>query len=55
MFQAALKQIAQCVGDRDNGVRNAALNAIVAAFWHLGERVFNMVGNVSELFWIKNV
>uniref|UniRef100_A0A914V058 TOG domain-containing protein n=1 Tax=Plectus sambesii TaxID=2011161 RepID=A0A914V058_9BILA len=44
----AMKAIAQCIGDRDNTVRNAALNAIVAAWQYEGEKVFKMIGNISD-------
>lgn len=43
----SLKAIAQNIGDRDNSVRNAALNAIVAAYMHVGDRVYKLVGAVS--------
>ena len=43
----ALKLIAQQIGDRDNSVRSAALNTIVAAYHILGENVYKYVGNVS--------
>jgi cytoskeleton-associated protein 5 len=45
----ALKAIAGQIGDRDNGVRNAALNTVVAAFMLLGENVYKFVGHVSFL------
>jgi cytoskeleton-associated protein 5 len=43
---AALKQIAQQIGDRDNSVRSAALNSIVVAYSLLGEAVFKHIGTV---------
>ena len=47
----ALKQIAQQIGDRDNSVRSAALNTIVAAYHILGDNVYKYVGNVSKSVW----
>lgn len=44
----ALKIIAGQIGDRDNGVRNAALNTIVVAYTILGESVYKYVGSVSH-------
>ena len=34
----ALAAIAAQIGDRDNGVRNAALNAVVEAYFLIGEK-----------------
>ena len=34
----ALAAIAAQIGDRDNGVRNAALNAVVEAYYLVGEK-----------------
>ena len=34
----ALAAIAAQIGDRDNGVRNAALNAVVEAYFLVGEK-----------------
>ena len=45
----ALKAIAAQIGDRDNGVRNAALNSVVTAYMLLGENVYKFVGHVSHL------
>ncbi|XP_065333081.1 protein mini spindles isoform X1 [Cloeon dipterum] len=45
---AALKEIAKQISDRDNSVRTAALNCIVMAWHQEGERVFNMIGQISE-------
>lgn len=47
---AALKEIARQIGDRDNSVRNAALNCIVQAYFLEGDRVYKMVGQVSSYF-----
>ncbi|KAM8940030.1 cytoskeleton-associated protein 5 isoform 2-T2 [Pelodytes ibericus] len=44
----ALKEIAVHIGDRDNTVRNAALNTIVAVYNVHGEQVFKLIGNLSE-------
>ncbi|KAM4617287.1 cytoskeleton-associated protein 5 isoform 1-T3 [Discoglossus pictus] len=44
----ALKEIAVHIGDRDNSVRNAALNTIVAVYNVHGEQVFKLIGNLSE-------
>ncbi len=43
----ALTEIAGQIGDRDNGVRSAALNAVVEAYNLVGEKVYKMVGRVS--------
>ncbi|XP_015596923.1 protein mini spindles isoform X2 [Cephus cinctus] len=45
---AALKEVAKQIADRDNSVRNAALNCIVQAYFLEGERVFKLVGQISE-------
>lgn len=42
-----LKEIAGQISDRDNGVRSAALNCIVAAYNIIGEAVYKYVGRVS--------
>lgn len=44
---AALKEVAKQISDRDNSVRNAALNCIVQAYFLEGERVYKLVGQVS--------
>lgn len=44
----ALKVIAAQIGDRDTGVRNAALNTIVSAYMILGDGVYKFIGNVSS-------
>ncbi|RUS89220.1 hypothetical protein EGW08_003030 [Elysia chlorotica] len=44
----ALKIIAGQISDRDNGVRNAALNTVVVAYTILGETVFKYIGNLHE-------
>lgn len=46
----AVKNIAGQIGDRDNGVRNAALNAAVQAYMDVGSenQFYKMTGNVSS-------
>ncbi|KAF7272697.1 hypothetical protein GWI33_014546, partial [Rhynchophorus ferrugineus] len=45
---ACLKEIAKQISDRDNSVRNAALNCAVQAYNIVGEKVYKMVGNISD-------
>lgn len=45
---AALKEIARQISDRDNSVRNAALNCVVAAYFLEGDKVLKMVGQISD-------
>ncbi|KAE8740038.1 hypothetical protein FOCC_FOCC014444 [Frankliniella occidentalis] len=45
---AALKEVAKQISDRDNAVRNAALNCVVQAYFIEGEKVYKMVGNISD-------
>ncbi|KAF7996087.1 hypothetical protein HCN44_009923, partial [Aphidius gifuensis] len=45
---AALREIAKQIADRDNSVRNAALNCIVQAYYLEGKKVYKLVGNISE-------
>lgn len=47
-LQAALKEIAKHISDRDNSVRNAALNAVVQAYFLAGEKVYKLIGQLSE-------
>lgn len=44
----ALKEIARHISDRDNSVRNAALNCVVQAFFLAGEKVYKLIGQLSE-------
>ncbi|NWZ61771.1 CKAP5 protein, partial [Acrocephalus arundinaceus] len=44
----ALKEMATHIGDRDNTVRNAALNTIVTVYNVYGDQVFKLIGNLSE-------
>lgn len=48
--QAALKDIAKQISDRDTNVRNAALNCVVQAYYLVGDKVFKMVGQVEMFF-----
>ncbi|KAL3312259.1 Cytoskeleton associated protein 5, partial [Cichlidogyrus casuarinus] len=41
----ALKQLATQIGDRDSGVRTAALNALVGAYDILGEQLYKILGS----------
>lgn len=43
---AALREVAKQIADRDNSVRNAALNCIVQAYFLEGERIIKLVGQV---------
>ncbi|CAG9764905.1 unnamed protein product [Ceutorhynchus assimilis] len=45
---ACLKEVAKQISDRDNSVRNAALNCVVNAYNIVGEKVYKMVGNISD-------
>lgn len=45
---AALKEIAKNISDRDNSVRNAALNCIVQAYFILNDKVYKLIGQISE-------
>ncbi|XP_074596153.1 msps cytoskeleton-associated protein 5 [Brevipalpus obovatus] len=44
----ALKSIGKQIGDKDKGVREAALNCAVAAFQMEGEKVYKLIGNIPE-------
>lgn len=43
----ALKEVAKQIADRDNAVRNAALNCIVHAYCQEGEKVYKLIGQVK--------
>lgn len=43
----ALKEIAKQISDRDNNVRNAALNCVVQVYFIEKDKVYKLVGNVS--------
>ncbi|KAJ9598235.1 hypothetical protein L9F63_011056, partial [Diploptera punctata] len=45
---AALKEVARQISDRDNSVRNAALNCVVQAYFIEGEKVYKMIGQISD-------
>ncbi|XP_045035689.1 cytoskeleton-associated protein 5 [Daphnia magna] len=44
----ALKEVAKQIADRDNAVRSAALNCIVHAYCQEGEKVYKLIGQLSE-------
>lgn len=46
--QTALKEIARHISDRDNSVRNAALNCVVQAYFLTGDKVYKLIGNLNE-------
>jgi cytoskeleton-associated protein 5 len=46
--QSALKEIAKHISDRDNSVRNAALNCVVQAYFLTGEKIYKLIGQISE-------
>lgn len=46
--QVALKEIARHISDRDNSVRSAALNCVVQAYFLVDERVYKLIGQLSE-------
>ena len=43
---ASLREISRQISDRDNSVRNSALNCMVEAYWLAGEKLYKMVGQV---------
>ncbi|CAG9832269.1 unnamed protein product [Diabrotica balteata] len=45
---ACLKEVAKQISDRDNSVRNAALNCVLQAYNIVGEKVYKLVGNISD-------
>lgn len=45
---ACMKEVAKQISDRDNSVRNAALNCVVQAFYIVGERVYKLVGKITD-------
>ena len=47
----ALKEIAKQISDRDNSVRSAALNTIVAAYQIVGDQVYKFVGKVRAVIY----
>lgn len=44
----AMKLIAQQISDRDNGVRNAALNTMVTAYMILNDKLFGLTGPLCD-------
>ncbi|KAL4225289.1 Cytoskeleton associated protein 5 [Mactra antiquata] len=46
--QVALKIIAGQISERDNGVRNAALNTVVCAYMILGEGIYKQIGKLKD-------
>lgn len=46
--QVALKEIARHISDRDNSVRNAALNTVVQAYFLSGEKIYKFIGNLTD-------
>lgn len=44
----AIKLIAQQIGDRDSGVRSAALNALLSAYAVIGEQIWKVIGDVRD-------
>lgn len=44
----AMKLISQQISDRDNGVRNAALNTMVTAYMILNDKLFNLTGVLCD-------
>lgn len=46
--QVALKEIAKHISDRDNNVRSAALNSVVRAHLIIGDKVYKLIGNLTE-------
>lgn len=44
----AIKEIAKNISDRDNTVRNAALNCMVQLYFILGDKLYKMIGQLTE-------
>ncbi|CAG2168733.1 unnamed protein product [Oppiella nova] len=47
-LSVTMKEIAKFIADRDNGVRNAALNCVVQVYFIEGERVYKHCGQLSD-------
>ncbi|XP_052744603.1 protein mini spindles [Bicyclus anynana] len=45
---ASLRELARHIGDRDNAVRSAALNCVATAYFLDGEKVYKMIGQISD-------
>jgi len=43
-----LKEIAKQIADRDNGVRNAALNCVAEIYFQDGDKLYKVIGNLKE-------
>lgn len=43
-----LKEVARHISDRDNAVRNAALNCVVQAYFREEERIYKHIGQLSD-------
>lgn len=46
--QVALKEIARHISDRDNSVRNAALNCVTQAYFITGEKIYKLIGQMTD-------
>lgn len=46
--QVALKEIARHISDRDNSVRNAALNCVVQAYFLAGDKIYKLIGQLND-------
>lgn len=46
--QVALKEIAKQIADRDNSVRNAALNCVVQAYFIVEDKIYKLIGQLTE-------
>jgi len=46
--QVALREIAKQISDRDNSVRNAALNCVANAYFIAGEKIYKLIGQMNE-------
>jgi hypothetical protein len=44
----ACREISKQIGDKDSGVRNAALNCIVEVYQFEDDRVFKLIGNLND-------
>lgn len=44
----ALKEIARHISDRDNSVRNAALNTVTQAFFITGDKIYKLIGQMTD-------
>ncbi|RWS28250.1 cytoskeleton-associated protein 5-like protein [Leptotrombidium deliense] len=44
----AMKEIGKQIGDKDSTVRNSALNCVVQVYFLEGEKVYKLIGNLSD-------